>query len=69
MKVVLKIPFLTFSNMDIEFIKKNLVSRAYTTAEALSTTRKVKLINNKNFAKRVLDKHIKTFVLRLSFLA
>lgn len=37
MKVVLEIPFVSFSNRDIEFAKKELVSRNYIKTKAVST--------------------------------
>ena len=39
MKVVLKMPFLIFSNTDIQFVEKELTWRFYTAAEALLTTK------------------------------
>ena len=48
-KVVLEIPFLTFSNADIQFSEKELTWRSYTAKEALPTTRRVELINKKEF--------------------
>ena len=45
MEVVLGIPFLTFSNVDVQFAKKELIWRIYTTKKALPTTRQVKIID------------------------
>ena len=52
MKVVLKIPFFTFSNADIQFADKELIWRFYTTKETLLTIRRVKLINKKNLLRQ-----------------
>ena len=38
MKVVLEMPFLTFSNTNIQFAEKELTWSSYTTEEALPTT-------------------------------
>ena len=38
MEVVLKIPFLTLSNVDIQFAEKELTWKSYTTKKALLTT-------------------------------
>ena len=43
--------------------------RSYTTAKALLTTQKIKLINKEKFAKAALDENIKTFVVHISFLS
>lgn len=67
-KMVLGMFFLTISNMITQSAEKELVRRIYTLAKALPTTRKIELINMKDFAKRTLGKNIKTFVLTLSFL-
>ena len=46
-EVVLGIPFLNFSNTDVQFIEKELTWRSYTTDEILPTTKRVELINKK----------------------
>ena len=61
-EVVLGMPFLTLSNTDVQFIEKELTWRTYTTAEALPTTKRVELINKKEFAKAALDENSETFV-------
>ena len=55
MEVVLRISFLTLSNANIQFAEKKLTWRSYTAAEALSTIKRVELINKKEFAKAALD--------------
>ena len=69
MKVVLRMPFLTFTNVDIQFAKKELIWRSYPTKKALATTRKVELIDKKEFAKVALDENIKAFVVHVSCLS
>ena len=68
-EVVLGMPFLTFSNADIKFAQKKLTWRSYTAAEALSTTKRVKIIDRKEFAKAVLDEHVEAFVVHVTFLS
>ena len=58
MVVVLGMPFLTLSNADIQFAEKELIWRSYTAAEALPTTKRVEIINKKEFAKAALDENV-----------
>ena len=58
-------PFLTFSNADVQFVEKELTWRSYTTAEALPTTKRVELINKKEFAKAAMDENSETFVVHI----
>ena len=62
-KVVLGMPFLTFSNANIQFVKKKLTWRSYTTVEALLTTKRIEFINKKKFAKAALDEKSEIFVI------
>ena len=66
--VVLGMPFLTLSNADVQFIEKELTWRTYSTAEALPTTKRVELINKKEFAKAALDENSETFVVHVASL-
>ena len=68
MEVVVEMPFLTFSNANIQFTQKKLTWRSYTTAEALPTTKQVEIINSKKFAKATLDEYVKAFVMHVIFL-
>ena len=68
MKVVPGMPFLTLSNADIQFAEKELTRRTYTTEEAFLTTRRVEIIDRKEFAKAVLDENIEAFVVHVSSL-
>ena len=67
-EMVLRMSFLTFSNVDIKFAEKELTWRSYTVAEALPTTRRVELINKKEFAKVALDENSETFVVHVATL-
>ena len=59
-------PFLTFCNANIQFAEKALTYRSYTAAEALPTTKRVELINKKEFAKAALDEESETFVVHVA---
>ena len=61
-------PFLTSFDADIWFAEKKLVWSSYTTAEALPTTRKVNLIDQKKFAKAALDENPETFLVQIAAL-
>ncbi len=67
-EVVLEMPFLTFSDADIRYSQKELVWKSYTIAEALTTTRRVNLIDIKEFAKAALYENSKTFVVQVATL-
>lgn len=59
-EVVLKILFLSFNNIDNEFIElKKLIWRSYSITKVLSTINQIKLINKRKFAIVVLDKNSK----------
>ena len=58
--------FLTLSKADIWFAERKLVWRIYTAAEALSMTRKIEIINKKEFAVAVLNADNKTFVMYIA---
>ena len=59
--------FLTLSNANVQFVEKELTWRSYTTAKTLPTIKRVELIDKKKFAKAVLDKNSKTFVIHVAF--
>lgn len=61
-ELVLEMLFLMLSNANIQFIKKKLIWKSYTTTKVLPTTKYIDLINKKEFAKTVLGKNIKAFV-------
>ena len=68
MEVILGMPFLTFSNADIQFAEKKLTWRTYTIEKALPTTCQVEIIDQKEFAKAALDENVEVFVVYISFL-
>ena len=67
-EVVLEMLFLTLSNANIQLAKKELTWRSYTAAEALSTIKRVELINKKKFAKVALDEEFEIFVMHVAAL-
>ena len=67
-EVILGMPFFTLSNADVQFVEKELTWRTYTTAKALPTTKRVELINKKEFAKVALDEKSETFVIHIASL-
>ena len=54
-KVVLGMPFLILSSADVDFSGRELGWRTYTIKEALSTTRRVKLVEKNEFTAAALD--------------
>ena len=68
-KIVLGILFLTLSGVDIDFLGHELWWRTYTTKEALSTTKCVKLVGKKEFAAVVLYPESETFVVHVASLS
>ena len=67
-KIVFGMPFLILSGADIDFLDWDLCWRAYTTEEALPTTRRIKLVGKKEFAAAVLNPKHETFVIHVAFL-
>ena len=67
-ELVLGMLFLTLSNAEVQFVEKELTWRSYTTAEILPTTKRVELINEKEFVKAALDVKSETFVLHVASL-
>lgn len=63
MEVVLRMLFLSFCKANIQFNAEKLTWRLYTFAKTLPTTRRVKLIDKKKFAKTAFNKNFVTFVL------
>ena len=68
MKIALKMLFLALSNVKIQFNTESFTWRSYSAAEALSTTRWEELIDKHKFAKSVLNKNSKTFVVHVAAL-
>ena len=69
LEMVLEMLFLTFSKADIRFAEQELVWRTYTAAEALPTTRRVEIIDKREFAAAALNADDETFVVHVAALA
>ena len=61
--------FLIFSNANIKFAQKKFTWKFYTTAEALSTIKRVEIIDKKKFTKPALDENFEVFVIYMTFLS
>ena len=62
-------PFLTLSKADVRFAERELVWRTYTAVEALPTTRRVEIIDKREFAAAALNADDETFVVHVAALA
>ena len=61
--------FLTVSKADIWFAEQKLVWRTYTAAETLPITKRVEIIDKKEFAMAALNINNKTFVVHIAALS
>ncbi len=68
-KVVLRMPFLTMSNADVNFQARDLQWRSYTTGDVLLTIRQVELIGKKEFAAAALDPEHEAFIVHVAALS
>ena len=66
MEVVLEMPLLTFLDADIWFAEKELSWRDYTIVKTLPSTRKVDLIDKKEFAATAIDEDFEAFVVHMA---
>ena len=66
--MVLRMLFLIFPNANILFGEKELEWKSYTTAENVSTTKRVELIDKREFAAAGLDKNAETFMVYVATL-
>ncbi len=67
--IVFKMPFLTISNVDVDFQARDLQWRCYTTGDVLSTTKQVELIGKKEFAVAALVPEYKAFIVHVAALS
>ncbi len=67
--IVLKMPFLTMNNLDINFHTWDLQWRSYTTGEVFPNTRQVELIGKKRFAAVTFDPDHEVFVVHIAALS
>ena len=66
MNIVLGIPFLTLSNIDIRFAERELTWKIYTAVDTLPTTKRVQIINRKKVVKVALDPNKEVFVVHVA---
>lgn len=64
-EMVLGIPFLTFSKVDIQFDTESFTLRFCIIVEVLSTAKQIELIYKHKIAKTTLKKNSKTFVMHV----
>ena len=64
-EVVLGMLFLTLSNVDVDFSGWELRWKTYTTKKALPTTKRVKLVDKKEFVAAMLDPEHKTYIVHV----
>lgn len=57
--------FFTFSKVNVDFTDKKLTWRIYIAAKALPITKRVQIINQKEFAKTTLDLNDESFVVHV----
>ena len=67
-EMVLEMHFFFLSNVDFQFGVGKFIWKSYTAADALPTTRRVKLIDKKKFAKAALDENFETFMVHVAAL-
>lgn len=67
-KVVLVMAFLTFNNENVVFKERGLTWRSYTPTEALPTSKRLQMINWKEFAIAALDQDKEVFVMHMAYL-
>ena len=67
-EVVLRMLFLAFCKIEVDFAERELTWKAYIIAEALSTTKRVQIINSKEFAKAALDLDQEAFMVYVATL-
>ena len=65
--VVLRILFLTFSNVNIKFAWKKFLYRFYTTVKAPLIIKQIEIIGKKKFTKAVLDENVGAFIVHMTF--
>ncbi len=67
--IVLRMPFLTMNNADVDFQVRDLQWRFYTTGDVLPITRQVELIGKKEFAATAFDPEHEVFVIHVATLS
>ena len=65
-EVILGLPFLKISNADVAFDEGTLMWKSYSTNKTLPTTKRVRLVDPKEFVIAALDAKSKTFVIHVA---
>lgn len=68
-EVILGMLFLVLNNADVGFAQKELTWKSYTTSETIPTTRRIKIIDRKEFARVTLNPDEKAFIVYIAFLS
>ena len=66
MKVVLGMPFLAFSKVEVDFAETEFIWKTYTIVKTLPITKRVQIIDLKEFAKAALDSKQDAFVVHIA---
>ena len=69
LEVVFGMLFHTLSSANVDFLRRELCWRTYTTKKALPTTRRVELVGKKEFASAALDSEHDTYVVHVASLS
>ena len=69
LEVVVEMLFLTFNGADIRFVEQKFVQRTYMATEALQTTRRVEIIDKKEFVAVVFSADNEIFIVYVAALA
>ena len=67
-EVVLEMPFLTFTKVEVNFAERELNWKTYHLNEALLITNRVQIIKCKKFAAAILASDKKAFIVHVAYL-
>ena len=65
LEIVFKMSFLTLNGVDVDFLRRELEWRTYTTKKTFLTTRHIKPVSKKVFAVAALDPEHETYVVHI----
>lgn len=68
MEIILKMSFLAFCKVEINFAKQEFSWKTYTLEKALLSTKKIQIINWKKFAVAALPPKKEAFVMYIAYL-
>ena len=68
-EVVHGMPFLILNSANVDFLGREIRWRTYSTEEALPTTRRIKLVDKKEFAAAALDPEHETYVVYIGLVS